>query len=193
MTSLIKWPKYWSFSFSISPSSEYSGLISFRINCFDLLAVKGHSRVFSSPTVPKHQHDCRKNHSFDYTDLFGKVMSLLFNMLSRLVIAFLPRSKSLLIPWLQPPSAVTVGEAQSNPDRNWRTHILSLPGTRPWGKRETRIHSPAGQGSGGAAFWEKTADGSQQLQRAAKVGHESPSCSAAVYGVDTPSQTWSSS
>ena len=121
-------------------------MISFRINCFDLLAVKGHSRVFSSPTGPKHQHDCRKNHSCDYTDLFGKVMSLLFNMLSRLVIAFLPRSKSLLIPWLQSPSAVTTGKAQSNPDRNWKTHILSLPGDSASGKKGDQNSQPSGPG-----------------------------------------------
>ena len=79
----IRWPKYWSFSFSLSPSKKYSGLIS--------LQSKGLSRVFSNTTVQKHQF---------------KVMSLLFNTLSRLVIAFLPRSKHLLISWLQSPSAV---------------------------------------------------------------------------------------
>ena len=80
----IRWLKYWNFSFSISPSNEYSGLISSRIDWFDLLAVKGLSRVFSSTTIQKHQsstlslihgptltfvHDYWKNHSFDYTDL----------------------------------------------------------------------------------------------------------------------------
>ena len=170
----IKWPKYWSFSFSISPSNEYSGLISFRINCFDLLAVKGHSRVFSSPTGPKHQHDCRKNHSCDYTDLFGKVMSLLFNMLSRLVIAFLPRSKSLLIPWLQSPSTVTTGKTQSNPDRNWKTHILSLPGDSASGKRETRIHSPAGQGSGRSCFLGKDSRWQPAVAEGSKGGTREP-------------------
>ena len=114
----IRWPKYWSFSFSISPSKEYSGLISFRIDLFDLLSVQ---RTESSPT-PQFKsinslmlsflysptltsiHDYWKNLTrWTFVD---KVMSLLFNMLSRLVIAFLQRSKCLLISWLQSPSAV---------------------------------------------------------------------------------------
>ena len=106
----IRWPKRWSFSFSISPSNEYSGLISFRIDWFDLLLVQGtlksllqhHSSKASismlnllyGPTLTS-IHDYWKNHSFDYTDFVGKVMSLLFNMLSRFVIAFLPRNKCL--------------------------------------------------------------------------------------------------
>ena len=103
----IRWPKYWSFSFSISPSNEYSRLISFRINWFDLLAVQGTLKE-SSPT-PQLQsinssalsllygpsltsvHDYWKDHSFDYKDLCW-----LFNTLSSFVIAFLPRSKCLL-------------------------------------------------------------------------------------------------
>ena len=113
----IRWSKYWSFSFNISPSKEYSGFISFRIQWFDLLAVQGtlesypKKRVFSSTIVQKHQffgtqpslwsnshtHDYLKKHSSDYTDLFSKVISLLFNMLSRLAITFLPRCKCLLI------------------------------------------------------------------------------------------------
>ena len=116
----IRRPKYWSFSFSISPSNEYSGLISFRIDGLDLLVVQGtlessptpqcksiNSLVLNflySPTLTS-IHDYWKNHSFDWT-FVGKVMSLLFNMLSRLVIAFLLRSNCLLISWLQPPSAV---------------------------------------------------------------------------------------
>ena len=91
----IRCPKYWSFSFSISPSSVYSGFISLRIDWFDLFALQGLSRVFSSisslalsllysPTFTFIQ-DYWKNHSFDYTGLFGKVMSLLFNTLSRFV------------------------------------------------------------------------------------------------------------
>ena len=116
----IKWPKYW--SFSISPSSEYSGLISFRIDWLDLLAVQGalksllqhhsskasvlqHSTLFivqlSHPYVTT-----GKNIALTRWTFVGKVMSLLFNMLSRFVIAFLPRSKCLLISWLQSPSAV---------------------------------------------------------------------------------------
>ena len=110
----IRWLKYWSFSFNISPSNEYSGLISFRMNWLDLLTVKGLSRIFSNTTVRKHQFfsaqpsygpaltsilDYCKNHSFDETYLCQQI-SLLCNMLSRLVIAFFPRSKRLLISWL---------------------------------------------------------------------------------------------
>ena len=106
----IRWPKYWSFSFSISPSNEYSGLISFRIDWFNL-AIQG-----TLKSLPQHHslkasvlqcssffmvqhctsvHDYWKNHSFDYMDLLRKVMSLLFNMLSKFVIAILPRNKHL--------------------------------------------------------------------------------------------------
>ena len=118
----IRWPKYWSFSFSISPSNEHSGLISFRMDWLDLLEVQGTLKIL-------HQHHSSKAsilwHSAFFTVQFshpymttgktialtrwtwvGKVMSLLFNMLSRLVIAFLPRSKHLLISWLQSPAVV---------------------------------------------------------------------------------------
>ena len=111
----IRWPKYWSFSFSISPSNEHPGLINCRMNWLDLLAVQGTLKSFlqhcsSKALILQHSaffivqlshplHDYWKNHSFDLT-------SLLFNMLSRLVITFLPRSKHLLISWLQSPSAV---------------------------------------------------------------------------------------
>ena len=120
---LIRWPKYWSFSFSISSSNEYSGLIYFRIDWFDLLVIQGtqESSLISqfksisssalsflySPTLIT-IHDYWKNHSFDYTDFVDKVMSLFFSMLSRLNITFFPRSKRLLISWLQPPSAVVL-------------------------------------------------------------------------------------
>ena len=109
----IRLPKFWSFSFSISPFNEYSGLVSFRIDWFDLLEVQEtsptpqfksiNSLVLSflySPTLTS-IHDYWKRWTF-----VGKVMALLFNTLSRLVIAFLPRSKRLLISWLQSPSAV---------------------------------------------------------------------------------------
>ena len=100
----IRWPKYWSFSFSISPSNEYSELIFFKIDWFDL-AVQGtlrsllqHNSLALSPLycpTLTSVHDCWKNHSFDQTSLCWS--SLLFIMLSRLVIAFLPKSKCLLI------------------------------------------------------------------------------------------------
>ena len=115
-----QWPKYWSFSFSISPSNKYLGLISLRIDCLDRLAVQG---ILKSPASQfkgisslvlglfycqalTSIHDYWKNHSFDYADFVGKVMSLLFNTLSRFVIVFLPKSKRLLISWLLSPSAV---------------------------------------------------------------------------------------
>ena len=117
----IKWPKYWSFSFSISPSKEHPGLISFKMDWLDLLAVQRtlkssptpqfknfHSVAFSflhSPTFTS-IYDHWKKHSLDQKDLVGKVMSLLLNILSRLVITFIPRSKHLLISLLQSPSAV---------------------------------------------------------------------------------------
>ena len=100
----IRWPKYWSFSFSISPSNEYSGLISFRIDWFDWLIKlglisllpKGLSRVFSNlpygPTLT-FIHDYWKDHSLDYMDLCQQSDVSVFNMLSRLVIAFLSKSK----------------------------------------------------------------------------------------------------
>ena len=118
----IRWPKYWSFSFSISPSNEYSGLISFRMDWFDLLAVQGTLKSLlqhhsSKPSILQQSAFFRVQllHPYMTTGktialirwtFVGKVMSLLFNMLSRLVITFLPRSKRLLISWLQSPSAV---------------------------------------------------------------------------------------
>ena len=96
----------------IRPSSEYSGLISFTIDWFDLLAVQGtlnslHQYHSSKASVLLTSiHDYWKNYSFDKMDLAGKVMSLLFKILSRLFMAFLPRNKCLLISWLQSPSAV---------------------------------------------------------------------------------------
>ena len=117
----IRWLKYWSFSFSISPFNEYSGLISFRMNLLDLLAVQGtlksllqhHSskasilQCFIFIVQPSHPYmTTRESIALTRWTFVGKVMSLLFNMLSRLVITFLPRSKRLLISWLQSPSAV---------------------------------------------------------------------------------------
>ena len=118
----IRWPEYWSFSFSISPSNEYSGLISFRLDWLDLLAVQGTLKsllqhhgskasilqcsVFFIVQLSHPYMTTGKTIALTIWTLNGKVMSLLFNMLSRLVIAFLPRSKRLLISWLQSPSAV---------------------------------------------------------------------------------------
>ena len=125
----IRWPKYWSFSFNISPSNEHPGLISFRMDWLDLLAVQGtlksllqhhnskasiflHSAFFlvqfSHPYMTTGKTIALTRRTF-----VDKVMFLLFNMLSRLVITFLPRSKHLLISWLQSPSSVIFG-AQKN-------------------------------------------------------------------------------
>ena len=108
----IRWPKYWSFSFSISPSNEYSGLISFRMDWFDLLAVQGTLKSLLQHHSSKVSILWRSaffivilSHLYMTTGktIASLVMSLLFNMLSRLVITFLPRSKHLLISWLQSP------------------------------------------------------------------------------------------
>ena len=118
----IRWPKYWSFSFSISPSNEYSGLISFRMDWLDLLTVQGTLKSLlqhesSKASILRHSAFFMVQLSHPYMTtgkpmaltrqtFVDKVMSLLFNMLSRLVIAFLSRSKHLLISWLQSPPAV---------------------------------------------------------------------------------------
>ena len=127
-TLLMRWPKYWSFSFRISPSNEHPGLMSFRMDWLDLLAVQGTLKSLF-------QHHCSKPSILQCSVFFivqlsqpymttgktialtrrtyvDKVMSLLFNMLSRLVITFLPRSKRLLISWLQLPSAVILEPKQ---------------------------------------------------------------------------------
>ena len=113
----IRWPKYWSFSFSISPSNEYSGTISFRMDWLDLLAIQGtlksllrHHSSKASILQPSVFFIVQLSHPYMTTGktraltrrtMVSKVMSLLFNMLSRLVIDFLPRSKCLLISWPQ--------------------------------------------------------------------------------------------
>ena len=115
----IRWPKFWSFSFSISPSNEYSGLISFRIDWFDLFAVQGTLKsLFQHHSSKASILQCSAFFIVQLSHLYmttgktialtfvDKAMSLLFNMLSRLVIAFLQRSKCLLISWLKLPSAV---------------------------------------------------------------------------------------
>ena len=126
----IRWPKYWNFSFSISPSNEYSGLISFRMNWLDLLAVQGTLKSLlqhHSSKASTLQHSAffivQLSHPYMTTGktialttwtFIGKIMSLLFNMLPRLVITFLPRSKRLLISWLQSPSAVILEPKKIN-------------------------------------------------------------------------------
>ena len=126
----IRWPKYWSFSFNISPSNELPGLISFRMDLLDLLAIQGtlksllehhsskasilwHSAFFivqlSHPYMTTGKTIALTRQTF-----VDKVMSLLFNMLSRLVITFLPRSKRLFISWLQSPSAVILEPKKEN-------------------------------------------------------------------------------
>ena len=135
----IRWPKYWLFSFSISPSSEYSGMISFRMDWLDLLAVQGTLKSLL-------QHQCSKASILWHSAFFivqlshpymttgktialtrqtfaGKVMSLFFNMLSRLLITFLPRSKSLLILWLQSQSAVIL---ENQPSKKWCLSLFLL-------------------------------------------------------------------
>ena len=118
----IRWPKYWSFNFSINPSNEYSGLISFKIDWFDLLAVQGTYRSLlqhhsSKASVLWHSAfftvqlslwymTTRKTIALTIRTFVGRVMSLLFNTLSKFVAAFLPRSNHLLIPWLQSPPAM---------------------------------------------------------------------------------------
>ena len=118
----IRWPKYRSLCFSISPSNEYSGLISFRMDRFDLLAVQGTLKSLlqhhsSKASILQHSAFFMVQLSHPYMStgktlaltgwtFVGKVVSLLFDMLSRLVIAFLPRSKCLLISWRQSPSKV---------------------------------------------------------------------------------------
>ena len=119
----IRWPKYWSFNFHISPSNEHPGPISFRMDWWDLLAVHGTLKSLlqhrsskasilqrSAFFIVQLSHPymiTRKTIALARQTFVGKVISLLFNMLSRLVIIFLPRSKRLLISWLQSPSAVS--------------------------------------------------------------------------------------
>ena len=117
----IRWPKYWSFKFNISPSSEHPGLISFRMNWLDLLTVQGTLKILQHHSSKASIFRCSaffmvqlshpnmttgKTIALTRWTFVDKVMSLLFNMLSRLVITFLSSSKCLLISWLQSPSAV---------------------------------------------------------------------------------------
>ena len=127
----IRWPKYWSFSFNISPSDEYPGEISFRMDWLDLLEVQGTLKSLlqhhsSKASILRHSASCivqlshpymtaRKTIALASWTFVGKVMCLLFNMLSRLVIDFLQRSKRLLISWLQSPSAVILEPPKVKP------------------------------------------------------------------------------
>ena len=150
----IRWPKHWHFSFNISPSNEYSGLISFRMDWLDLLAVQGTLKSLiqhhnAKASILRHSafFIVQLSHPYMITTktialtirtFVGKVMSLLSNMLSRLVIAFLPRRKRLLISWLKSPSAVIL-----EPKKNEVCHCFHcLPIYLPWSDR-TRCHGPS--------------------------------------------------
>ena len=139
----IRWPKDWRFSFAISPSSEYSGLISFTIDWFDLLAVQGtlksllqhHSSkssvlrcsAFFMVQLSHTYMSTGKTIAFIRQTFVSKIMSLLLNMLSRFVIAFFPSSKCLLISWLQSPSAVIL-----EPKKIGCHCFLCFPISSPW-------------------------------------------------------------
>ena len=139
----IRWPKYLSFSFSISPSNEHPGLISFRMDCLDLLAIQGILKSLlqhhtSKASILRHSafFTVQLSHPYMTTGktmaltrwtLVGKVMSLLFNMLSRLVITFLPRSKRLLISWLQSPFAVIFGAQKNKVSHCFYCFLIYLP------------------------------------------------------------------
>ena len=126
----LRWPKYWSFSFRIRPSNEYSGLISFGMDWLDRLAVQGTLKSLlqhhsSKASILRHSAffivqlsypymTTGKNKALTRQTFVGKVMSLLFNKLSKLAIAFLPRNKHLLISWLQSPSAVILETPKIN-------------------------------------------------------------------------------
>ena len=147
----MRWPKYWSFSFSIIPSKEIPGLISFRMDWLDLLAVQGTRKSLlkhhsSKASILRRSafFTVQLSHPYMTTGrtialtrwtFVGKVMSLLFNMLFRLVITFLPRSKRLLISWLQSPSAVIL-----KPPKNKVWHCFHcFPIYFPWNDG-TRCH-----------------------------------------------------
>ena len=147
ISSSIRWPKYWSFSFDISPSNEHPGLISFRMDWLDCLAIQGtlksllryHSSkasilrcsAFFIVQLSHPYMTTGKTIALTRRTFVGKVMSLLFNMLSRLVITFLPRSKCLLISWLQSPSAVTLEPRKIKSDTvsPFICHEVMGPGT----------------------------------------------------------------
>ena len=139
----ITWPKYWSFHFNISPSYEHPGLISFRMDWMDLLAVQGTLKSLlqqhsSKASILRHSafFIVQLSHPYMTTGktialtrrtFVGKVMSLLFNMLSRLVITFLPRSKCLLISWLQSSSAVILEPPKNKVSHCFHCFPIYLP------------------------------------------------------------------
>ena len=143
MSLCIRWPKYWNFSFSINPSNEYSELISFRIDWFDLFAVQGtlksllqHHRskasvlwhsAFFMVQLSHPQMTTGKTMALTIWTFVGKVMSLLFNMILRFVIVFLPRKKCLLISWLQSPSAVICGAQENKVCYCFQCFLIYLP------------------------------------------------------------------
>ena len=147
----IRWPKYWSFSFNISSSNEHSGLISFRMDWLDILAVQGTLKSLlqhhsSKASILWHSAFFILQLSYPYMTtgktialtrwtFVGKVMSLLFNMLSRLVITFLPRSKCLSVSWLQSPSAVIL----ESPPQKFCHCFHCFPIYLPWSD-ETGYH-----------------------------------------------------
>ena len=152
----IRWPKYWSFCFNISPSSEHPGLISFRMDWLDLLAVQGTlksllqhhsskasiiwSSVFFIVQLLHPYITTGKTIAFTRWAFLGKVMSLHFNMLSSLVTTFLPRSKRLLISWLQSPSAVILELKKKKKEEEEVSHCFPcFPIYLPWSDR-TRCH-----------------------------------------------------
>ena len=139
----IRWPKHWSFSFNISPSNEHSGLISFRMHWLDLHAVQGtlksllqHHSSKASILQCSAYFIVQLSHPYMTTvktialtrrTFVGKIMSLLFNKLSRLVITFLPRSKRLLISWLQSPSAVILEPKKAKVSHYFHCFPIYLP------------------------------------------------------------------
>ena len=153
----IRWPKYWSFNFSISPSNEYSGLISFRIDWFDFLAVQGtrksllqhHSSKasilqcsgFFMVQLSHRYMTTEKTIALTIGTFVRKVMSLLFSMLSRFVIAFLPRSKHLLISWLQSLFTIILEGFKNKTNKKGSFHF-SLPKCKSfaWVLRNHLIH-----------------------------------------------------
>ena len=139
----FRWPKYWSFSFNISPSSEHPGLISFRIDWLDLLVVQGNLKSLlqhhsskasilrcSGFLIVQLSHLYMTNGktiALTRWTFVGKVMSLLFNMLSRLIITFLPRAKHLLISWLHSPSAVILEPPKNKVSHCFHSFPIYLP------------------------------------------------------------------